>query len=213
MDQFPPNSMKSKSTNAPDSDRVERVTSSPAVRRRTPLGKQFKQTFFGGDARSAGEYMVSQVLIPMIKDAFLESLHSGLDRLFMGESRGGRRRMPMGGPLGMGQMGHMQYNRMYQQQDDRSLPPTNLTRQARARHDFGEIILATRQEAEEVIDRLYDLVSQHDQARIADLYELTGIQSSHVDFQWGWTNLDGASVGRVRGGGYLLNLPQPVPVR
>jgi hypothetical protein len=86
-----------------------------------------------------------------------------------------------------------------------------MSRQARARHDFDEIVLESRTEAEEVIDRLFDLVSRYESATVADLYELVGLASSHTDHKWGWTDLRGAGVSRVRGG-YLLDLPDPHPL-
>lgn len=202
MEQFPPNSRKSQAP--PETKRVEQVTSATAVRRRRPLGKQFRHTFFGGDAKTAAEYMVFEVLIPSAKEALVEAMSSGFERLVYGDRRP---RRP--GPRGLG---HFSYNQVSQQQrrpDDRPPGPMQMSRQSRARHDFGQIVLQSRQEAEEVIDRLFDLVSKFGEASVSDLYELTGIASSHVDKRWGWTNLRGASVGRVRGGGYVLDLPEP----
>jgi hypothetical protein len=86
-----------------------------------------------------------------------------------------------------------------------------MSRMARSRHDFDEIVLQSRTEAEEVIDRLFDLVSRYDTATVADLYELVGIQGSHTDHKWGWTDLRGADVSRTRDG-YLLDLPDPIPL-
>jgi hypothetical protein len=78
------------------------------------------------------------------------------------------------------------------------------------RHAFDEIVISSRQEAEEVLDRMYDLISRYDAATVADLYELTGLEGTHADQKWGWEDLRGSSVGRVRGGGYLLELPEPI---
>ena len=68
-----------------------------------------------------------------------------------------------------------------------------------------------RAEAEEVIDRLFELVSIYESATVADLYELVGLSSTHTDHKWGWTDLMGAGVSRIRGG-YLLDLPDPEPL-
>ena len=83
-----------------------------------------------------------------------------------------------------------------------------MSRQARARHDFDEIVLDSRVEAEAVIDRLFDLVSRYESATVADLYEIVGLSSTHIDHKWGWTDLRGAGVSRIRDG-YLLDLPEP----
>jgi hypothetical protein len=199
MEQFPPNSQKSKGAGP---KRVERVTSGEVRRRRQPLGKQFRSVFFNGDARMAAEYMVENTVIPALKEMMLEAVNAGVERLIYGENR--HRRGPVG-PLG-----YVAYNRMSQRGPEPPRTPQMVSRPGRMRHSFDEIIIGTRQEAEEVLDRMYDLISRYDEASVADLYELTGIESSHVDKKWGWDNLRGSSVGRVRGGGYLLELPEPV---
>lgn len=205
MENFPPNSRKAESRSR-DREKPQRVTSAAAERRKKPLGRQFAHTFFGGDAKSASQYMVFNVLIPAAKEAMVEAAASGFERLIYGDHRPKRGGGPMSGPLG-----YVQYNRMGSQQPRQDKPPLprGLSRRARSRHDFGEIVIDSRQEAEEVIDRLFDLISKYDSATVADLYELTGLNSSHTDHTWGWTDLRGASVGRIRGGGYLLDLPEP----
>jgi hypothetical protein len=203
MDTFPPNSQKSKAA-PPTPRRVERVTSAGAVRRRKPLGRQFKHTFFNGDGRSALEYMVYSVALPAFKEMMLDAATSGFERLIYGDSR--PKRSGPSGPLG-----HVAYNKMRQPYGS-DVSPVRTSRPSRARHDFGELIIASRAEAEEVLDRMYDLISKYDSASVADLYELTGIESAHTDHKWGWRELHGSSFGRVRGGGYLLNLPEPVPL-
>lgn len=208
MENFPPNSRKEQARHEPR-QRVEQVTSS-ARRRRKPLGKQFKATFFSGDARTAGEYMIFEVLIPMAKDALVESVTSGFERLVLGE-RGPRRSRP--GFMNPMTMMRTNYGDISRQQitSQPSLP--RISRQARARHDFGEIVFTSRQDAEEVLDRLQDLIAHHGEATVADLYSLSGIETSHVDVKWGWTDLQRASFGRIRGGGYVLQLPEPEALR
>ena len=86
-----------------------------------------------------------------------------------------------------------------------------MSRRARAAHDFDEIILPTRVEADEVLDRLFNLVSEFESATVSELYELVGIDASYTDNKYGWTSdggLRGANVARVRDG-YLLDLPKP----
>lgn len=112
-------------------------------------------------------------------------------------------------------MGHVAYDRMMPRGPEPRTTgqfPQQLPRPTRMRHAFDEIVIGSRQEAEEVLDQLYDLISKYDEASVADLYELTGIPSAHTDQKWGWKELRGSGVGRVRGGGYLLELPEPIPL-
>lgn len=205
MDQFPPNSKKAE-TRAAEPKKIERVTSVNAVRRRKPLGTRFSHVFFGGDARGALEYTFTHVLIPQAQEMFLDAWTSVMEKRIYGDSRPKRYRgaAPTSGPGG-----YVAYNVKPQRGDDRPPMGKMLSRGSRARHDFGDIIINSRQEAEEVIDRLYDLVDKYDNASVADLYELTGLESTHTDFKWGWTDLRGARVGRTRQGGYILELPEP----
>lgn len=206
MEQFPPNSAKARAADR-GPRRVERVTST-AVRRRRPLGKQFRHTFFGGDARTAVEYMIVEVLIPAAKEAMVDAASSGFEKLIYGESRRKRGQGPLAGALG-----YVSYNRMGAQRGPApTAVPQRMSRPARARHAFDEIVISSRTEAEEVLDRMYDLLSRYDSVTVADLYELTGIEPSHTDYKWGWSDLHGSSIGRVRGSGYVLDLPEPEPL-
>lgn len=203
---LPPNSDKSKlgETETEPQKKVDRITTSEPIRRKKGLGSKFRDTFFGGDGRTALQYVWFSVLIPAAKDALYEAGSQGFQKLIFGETsrqRGG----PPSGPLG-----HISYNRYSQgpaQQQRRQI-----SQQARARHEFDEIVLTSRQEADDVVDRLFDLVSRYGEATVSDLYELVGIQSAHTDHKWGWTNLRGVGTVKVSQG-YLISLPQPVALQ
>lgn len=196
---YPPNSKAARSSTEPK--RVERVVSAEATRRKKSLGKQFQNTFFGGSARQAVEYMVFNVLIPAAKDALADAGAQGIEKLIFGESR---RKGPSHGPPG-----YVSYNRMSQRPGPAGMMPRQLSSRARQQHDFDEILLASRREAESVIDQMYDVLSQYEAVTVADLYTMTGLTSTHTDHKWGWTDLRGTQVRRVRNDGYLLDLPEP----
>lgn len=205
MDNYPPNSDKSKLGEYEDK-KVERITSSDPIRRKKSLGKSFKNTFFGGDAKTALQYVVFAVLIPSAKEMLAEAGSQGIERLIFGESRARTPASRPSGPLGV-----VSYNR-YSMGKKPSEPVNRaISRRARVTHDFDEIVLTSRQEAEEVIDRLYDIVGQYGSVSVSDLYDMVGIESTHTDMKWGWEELRGAGVGRVRNG-YLLDLPDPEPL-
>lgn len=206
VDEFPGNRNKDKerprAQHKPEK-KVERVTQGDVVRRKKPLARRFKDTFFGGDTRGVMEFLAGDVLIPSLKDTIADLVTQGIERLIFDDvrsspRRGGRYRDPRG---------RVRYDR-YSHRDE----PRNMSRRGRAMHDFDEIILDSRAEAEEVIERLFDLVSQFDQATVADLYELVGISGNYTDDKWGWDDLRGAGVTRLSNGSYLLELPKPIPL-
>ena len=201
---FPPNSESSK-RGVQDDKNIQQVVANGATRRKKSLRKQFKDTFVAGDARTAVKYAMFEVLLPAARDMVVEAMHQGMEKLIFGDSRRRGAIPPQSGPTG-----HISYNR-YSGSSRLGSAQRAMSRVARSRHDFDEIVLDNRTEAEEVIDRLFNLVSQYESATVADLYELVGLSATHTDHKWGWTDLMGAGVSRIRGG-YLLDLPEPEPL-
>jgi hypothetical protein len=191
---------------ADNSKKVEKVVTGEVARRRKPLSKRLAETFIGGDAKNVWGYVLFDVLVPAAKDMAADAVSQAIERLLFGEVRSTSRRT---GIRPGGSNGYVSYNRYAPaSQPRREDPRPSLSRRARSSHDFDEIILATRQEAETVIERLFDLVSRYEQATISDLYELVGVSASYTDERWGWTDVRGAGITRIRNG-YLLDLPRP----
>jgi hypothetical protein len=199
---FPSNSEAGK-RRAPDDKKIESVVSGGATRRRKSLRKQFKETFVAGDPRTAIRFVIFEVLLPSARDMIVEAGAQGIEKLIHGDTRRRGATPPLSGPYG-----NIAYHTMAGAGPRVAGFQRALSREARSRHNFDEIVLGQRGEAEEVIDRLFDLVSRYESATVADLYELVGLASAHTDNTWGWTDLAGAGVSRVRGG-YLLDLPEP----
>jgi hypothetical protein len=148
--------------------------------------------------------MTLEVIVPAIQNTLIDAIQGGFERLIRGDSRPRRSGSSSAYPSG-----YVDY-----QGQSSNRPPTmrTISQQSRTRHDFGEIVIQSRREAEEVLDRMYDILSRYGVVPVADLYELTGIQSSHADHKWGWTSLRGAKARRLRDNRYLLELPSPQPL-
>ena len=204
--EFPPNSRASKG-GRPEDRKITPVATG-AVRRKRSLRKQFSETFIGGDFRSTVNYVLLDVLLVSARDTIVEVVTQGIEKLVLGDSRRSRgaAARPNSGPTGI-----ISYNQYAAGSHRQAGPQRTISRQARSKHNFDEIVLTDRSEGEEVLERLGDLVSEYDFATVADLYELTGLPSTHTDFKWGWTDLYGSGLTRIRGG-YLLDLPAPEPV-
>lgn len=204
MDEFPPNS---KTPPAEEEVKFERVTSTDPKRRKKPLGKQFRQTFISGDGKTAAHYVVFNVLLPGIKDMIYEAGSGYLEKRLFGDSR------PRRGPSPT-HLGTFNYTKSYQTQSA-AVPPTlrGMSRRAKALHDFDDIVLETRGEAEDVLERLHDALDRYDSVSVADLYVLIGEKASPIDHTWGWITLRGSSVSRLRNQGWLLDLPDPVSLK
>lgn len=215
MDEFPSNSRKPPILKEESKKKIEKVTTGEVTRRKQTLSRRFISTFIGGDAKQAWVAVVTDVLVPAAKDMAADALSQGFERMIYGEARSRSRRPSTGfGYQGYTSPSHISYNR-FASNNQRNTPQEGrrppISSQARSSHNFDEIVLSTRVEAEEVVDRLFDLVSRYESATVADLYELVGITGEYTDEKWGWTDIRGTDVSRIRDG-YLLNLPKPEPL-
>lgn len=209
MTDLPPNSHKARETETREP--IKPVTSAETRQRKRGLGRQFRETFLGGNGRDAASVMVDDVVVPGIRDMLYDALRAGLDNLIYGDTRTGRRRHSsplVGGPV----MGGTNYSSMSTSAAKAPAQQT-ISRQSRARHEFDDLIIPTREDAVEVIDQMYEILSRYGRVSVADLFELTGVRSSHVDEKWGWQNLRGAKAVPLRKGGFLLDLPTPEELR
>lgn len=75
-----------------------------------------------------------------------------------------------------------------------------------------EVIFTTRSEAEDVLTRMFDLLSEYQRVTVKDLYSLADMPTDFAMSNWGWRDLTGASVVEVRGG-YLIKLPRTEEMR
>lgn len=199
---FPANSHKSKeeTTSPSEEKKIEKVITGGVVVKKKSLGRKIAETFAGDDARSVVQYVFFEVAIPAVKAMALDMLIQGGERAFYGESRG-----RSGRSVGT-RSTYTSYDKMYDRRDPGSPTPRTLSQRARATHDFDEIVLETRIEAENVIDGLDSILRQYDIVTVADLYELVGMTPSFTDNKYGWSNLQGSSVRSTRGG-FRLELP------
>lgn len=186
---------------------LEKVISGEVVQKPKGISRRFKDIFFGGDAKDMVRFVAADVLLPALRNLVVDAVTQGTQNLVYGQSR-----MRRPGP-------HIDYrgvsrrwdnnpiSRPYQDSARPSYPsPPALPRGRQNRRDIADVIVETREEAELVIERLQDVLEKYDVVPVADLYNLLGLETSHVDQKWGWTSLLGADVRQIRDG-FLLQLP------
>lgn len=181
---------------------IEPVVTGQVIKRKRPLFSRLGDNLKAEDSGSVGEYIILEVLLPAAKNMISDAVSQGIDRILFGSSS--PRRSADTRP------GYTNYNRVrptgaYETRRD------DISHRARARHQFDEIILATRAEAEDVLEGLRELISVYEVAKVTDLYELLNFTGEFTDERWGWTDLRNARIKAVRGG-YLLDLPKTEPL-
>lgn len=208
--EFPGNSKNPKPASEPR--KIESVVTSQVVPKKKSLGKRFKEVFIGGNSRNVANYVIMDVLVPQAKDMIVEAAQQAFERMIYGESRPSSRNRygtrPDRVPTNYNRLSSRGNNPIGRSgREERGTAYVSV----RSQNGIDDILLATRPEAELVLERMDDLLREYESASVADLYSLIDWSSSHTDHKWGWTDLTDARIDRVRDG-YILNLPKPLPL-
>ena len=204
MNDFKPNSHRykeeQKEAAAERKKKVEKVvTGTVKVKKKNELRK-LSDIFISEDAANVKSYVFMDVLVPAIKKAISDIVTDGIDMILYGGSGRSKKRSSGSGAS------YVSYNR-YADRDrrDERYRDTNLG--VTSRYSFNDITLDNKGEAEDVLDRMFELIDAYGMVTVADLYDLLGITGNYTDNKYGWTNLRSAEVIRVRDG-YMLKLPK-----
>lgn len=201
---YPSNSHKSQEPEKKDRPKVEKVVSGEVSERKDGVGRKIAKSFVGDDAQSVGSYILFDVMIPAAKNMIADMVSQGIQRaLFGGTSPAPRQ--------GGARTNYTSYNKVSPNKVSSSRPPSpTLSSRARSTHDFKEVVLQTREEAETVLQGMFDILDDYDFVTVNDFYSLVGITGSFTDDKWGWGDLRGATTRQIREG-YLLELPRTIP--
>lgn len=200
MEEYKPNSNRSKEeTAAAPEKHIEKVVTGNVKTKKTGVVKKLANEIVQEDMRNVRSYVFTEVIIPALKRVISDIVTNSIDMILYGES--GRRKP--NSPASK-----VSYRSYYDERHDSPRSSADRTRQF---YDYGEIILENRGEAEEVLDRLGELIDTYRIASVADLCDLVGVESRYTDNKYGWTDIRGADIIRIRDG-YLLKLPRPLPI-
>ena len=195
----------------PEEKKVEKVVTGTVKQKKRGFGKKLAENLLEDDTKSVGSYIFYDILIPAFKDLIFDTIRGGVEQALWGTSR----RSKSSSVRRDGGRTYTSYDRVsYNSGRDRDRDRErgrDISRTSRARHNFDEITLESRGEAEEVLSHLVDLTIDYGMATVADLYGLVGIIPNFTDDKYGWYDLRDASISRVRGG-YLINLPRTQPL-
>jgi hypothetical protein len=174
--------------------KVERVTKGAVKAKKKSGFRKLMDAFVQEEIGTVKTYIWNDVLVPAVKKTFSDTVTNALDMFLWGKGGGGRR------PRGNAE--RISYRSYY----DR---PSSGSRESERRrsYDYDDVILDSREEAEEVLARMDELLTDYKMVSVADFYDLVGITGKTTDNRYGWTDLRNASVVRDRDG-YLIKLPR-----
>lgn len=198
MEEYKPNSHKSKEEQQAEK-KVEKVVSGSVKARKKSEIQKFADVFIQEDAQKVKSYILMDVLVPAVKKAISDIVTNGVDMILYGETGQTKKR---------GSASKVSYRSYYEKRDDRRDHSSGRTRTG---YDYDDIVLDNRGETEEVLSRMDELIAAYGLVSVADFYDLVGITGSYTDNKYGWTDIRSASVVRVRDG-YMIKLPRALPL-
>lgn len=180
-------------------EKKEIVSVAKARVKRESTAKKVVGEIIREDARSVGETVLWDVIIPTVKNLISDTVTRGIESMLYGGDSRPRSRSSYSDYSG--------YSRPKDRRDRSS--ERRPSRSARhAEPDRNEIIFDTRSDANDVIDRMSDLIDQYGQVSLADLNALIGASSNFIDDNWGWTDMGSFDVRQVRDG-FMLTHDEP----
>lgn len=191
--EFPSNSLH---------DQKQKEDESKRVVRQVTTGKRITKNVVTTTLKSVGSYILFDILIPAAKNTLSDMINNASDMILFGEPKTRRRDRDRTGP-------RVSYTSYYDRDRDRPYDRDRRDRiYGRSRFDSDEIILPSREDAEEVKQSLFDVFDQYNAVTVSEFLELVGLPDEYTDRNYGWTNLRDVEVRRVRDG-YVIDLPSP----
>lgn len=178
-------------------DPIERVTTGNVIKKKKSFGRKVLDTFLSEKIDDVGDYVTHNVIGPGIKSLLFDMVNSAISMMFWGDPNVRRRDRRDGG-------GSRASDYWRAGNDGRSRE-----RSRRPAYDYDDIIFETRDDAERVLDRLFDQLDRYGKARVADLYEAAGLSpdGNYTVNYYGWYSLRGAGV-YPTSEGWAIDLPK-----
>lgn len=176
--------------------------------------KRLEGAFIAEDAGTVKDYIFWDVLVPAGKSLIVDMIKKTADAIFFGDRPRGSNIYRERG-VSYVKYDSPSYDRSYSR-DYRNYsrePERRPVYQRRSAHDFDDIVLESREDAENVLDALVESTMRYGLTTVSDFYDLVGIEANYTDLKWGWYELSSAKVLRTRdGNGYIIALPRCVMI-
>lgn len=198
IEQFPSNSLNAQ---------IQRDDEPKKIVRQVATGKRVSKSVVASTIRSVGNYVLFEILIPAAKNTMSDMINNATDMFLFGEPKTRRRDRERSGP-------RVSYTNYFDRDRDRDYIYDRDRRDrlyGRSRFNSDEIILPSRDDANEVIQSMFEVFDQYNAVTVSEFLELVGLPDEYTDRNYGWTNLRDVEVRRFRDG-WIIDLPNPRPL-
>lgn len=179
------------------------------VRKRSGLSKLMK-SIFAGDARTISEYLMETVIIPKFQDILLDTINKGGEYLVYGETKASRLSTNRRSSIYYSGIGREADRKLDRIERYGTLETREIGDSGNKNYDtdyYSDLVFRDRRQAEEILSRMYEDLQDYECCTILSLKSMMGHHTTHTDEKYGWEDLTGSRIKKVRGG-WLLELPR-----
>lgn len=170
----------------------------------------FKDSFIAEEIGDLREYIIRDLVVPMIKDAIVDGIGNSLSLILYGEKndyryRGSRYYSDTRSSSGIRRY---DYSRGYSYKESRARDEDE-RRFAKAQQ-WEPLECESRQEALDILEQMSDILEEYGSVSIADMYDLGGVTTRPEDNNYGWRSLTSAHIRETRHRTYIIDMPRPI---
>lgn len=180
----------------------ERRKLDPVVTGVTKKSSSQKDNFFANGLKDVGRSIVSDLLVPAVKDIISNTISYGVDRLLFGDSS----HRPTSGYFAPQKTSYSSYwsgTSSSNVIDYRQAKTAVLS----SAYNYDDIVFNNLGQAREVLRRLEMTLAEYKAVSVSQFYDICGVQSNYTDIKYGWFSFEGTTIQRS-GSGYILRLPK-----
>lgn len=182
--------------------RVKKVTKGTTKKNQESSLQKFTKAFIPEDAKSVKDYVVEEA--PGFIMSFLRRLFQNLLDTYLPEN---------GRYSGGGRSYRSGTNSAFRYDTIRAGSSTGAvkSRNTNTVYEYENVTFEIYEDAQDVLDGLYDCLERYEKVRVFDLYDLAGVATNATDRNYGWTDLRGSRIVSVREG-WVIDLPRAIPL-
>lgn len=165
--------------------------------------KHKKSGGLASEVRDVFNNQFTTMMIPAVMRLIYDFLEGALRMMILGDNRGysGRPRS---------------YNRQYRIGSSaptyRRAASYRPQRQRRVVQEtpYEDVIFTNRKDAEDAWHAMMDITDEYGWVTVGHLYSMVGERENFSHHRWGWTDVSSCGIVRADGGGFIIDLPNPV---
>lgn len=167
-----------------------------ATKMKKPIFTRVGEALFGeGGIRNVFIYIGKEVVLPAVQNIIVDGVTSGINMAVFGESK--RTKGPYSGPV--------RYNDRF---NSRAAPVQNgngYISNIKAANRVNDYVIEKYEDTEEILSRLGEHSKEYGVVSIAEYYDMIGVETTYVDYEYGWTDEDimKSTIRRVTNGWFI----------